>query len=439
MTSQKPLSWGRLFSFFVPLGISASLVTISHVIINSTLAQSADQATVIASYSIALSLLTITERPSTLLRQTCSTLVRDRTSFRAITQVTNIFLAFVLLIGFLIVYTPVGTSIFGSIFGVEEHMLPHVVAVYQVLMFVSIFSVIRNIYQGVLITNNHTKWLTIGMVIRLAGMYFLSLYFIHTNNVKSGTVGAVIFLAGMIIEAAVSFWEGRSIVKRMPVRSEHLPSQTRADIYRFYKPLLLSSVVALFISPVTNIILGKTSGVALAISAFAVAGSLMQLMLSFFTYIHQVVLNYYQVDAVIVRKFILVIGFIPFLMLIGVAYTPIGYWVLEVVMHVRGELLIQSLHTLQTFILYPLIMPWLDYGNGLILLSGRTKTMFRSQTANAICTIVILLLLAATVPEWNGMIGAIAQSFGLLAEFTIVTLVNRLSHKQYSTDRSFDA
>lgn len=92
--------------FFVPLGISASLVTISHVIINSTLARSAHPETVIASYAIAGSLLTLTERPSTLLRQTCSALVRDRLSFQALAFVTKIFLACVLLIGFAIVYSP---------------------------------------------------------------------------------------------------------------------------------------------------------------------------------------------------------------------------------------------------------------------------------------------------------------------------------------------
>ncbi|CAM2994439.1 MULTISPECIES: multi antimicrobial extrusion protein MatE [Paenibacillus] len=432
MTSSEPLSWRRLFAFFVPLGISASLVTISHVIINSTLARSAHPETVIASYAIAGSLLTLTERPSTLLRQTCSALVRDRLSFQALTFVTKIFLACVLLIGFLIVYSPIGTGVFKYLFGVSPDLLSKVIDVYEILMYVSIFSVIRNIYQGIIITNNRTKWLTIGMLFRLAGMYGLSLYFIYTDSIDSGRVGAIIFAAGMMIEALVSFLEGNSIKRKMPAKLEDHPVENKADVFRFYKPLLLSSFVALFIGPVINIVLGKTTGIALAISSFAVASSLMQLMLSFFTYIHQIVLNFYLVDAKLVKKFALVTGFVPFAMTVSIAYTPLGPWVLENVMSVQGNLLQQSLWTLRAFVLFPLISPFLDFSNGLILLRGQTKTMFRSQTANAICTVIVLLILVSIFPAWNGMIGAVAQSLGLLAELVIVWLVIRRTQKEPS-------
>jgi hypothetical protein len=190
--------------------------------------------------------------------------------------------------------------------------------------------------------------------------------------------------------------------------------------------------VALFIGPVINIVLGKTTVIALAISSFAVASSLMQLMLSFFTYIHQIVLNFYLVDAKLVKKFALVTGFVPFAMTVAIAYTPLGPWVLENVMSVQGNLLQQSLWTLRAFVLFPLISPFLDFSNGLILLRGQTKTMFRSQTANAICTVIVLLILVSIFPAWNGMIGAVAQSLGLLAELVIVWLVIRRTQKEPS-------
>jgi len=433
--SDVPLTWRRLLTFFVPLGLSASLVTLSHVIISRTLATSESPETVIASYALASSLLAVTERPSTLLRQTCSALVRDKLSFKALTFVTYVFLVCVLLIGGLIVYTPIGHGIFGALFGVDQKLLPSVLAVYGVLMFVSVFSVIRNIYQGIIITNNRTKWLTIGMVIRLTGMYLLSLYFVHIYGVRSGIVGAIIFVAGMVIEATVSFLEGRNIARKMPAKKEGHPVETRGDVFRFYKPLLYSSFVAMFIGPALNIMLGKTDGVALAISSFAVAGSLMQLTLSFFIYIHQIVLNYYKIDPVLVRRFSLAIGFIPAALVAMIAYTPLGYWVFGHVMNVEGQLLEESLRTLRAFILYPLVMPWLDYGNGLILLGGQTKVMLRSQLANAISTIAALFLLVALVPHWNGMVGALAQSLGLLAEAAIIFFVLRRMGREPKLNR----
>ena len=430
MSIDESLSWRRLFSFFLPLGVAASLVTISHVIINGTLAQAENPETVIASYAIALSFLTITERPSSLLRQTCSALVKDRISFKALTYVTKVFLAFVMLVGFLIVYTPVGHGIFKYLFGVDSSLLSSVIDVYQILMFVSIFSVIRNIYQGVIISHNRTKWLTIGMIFRLAVMYVLSLYFVISDNITSGRVGAIIFLSGMIIEAAVSYWEGNNIVRNMPLKQIDHEVETKGEVFSFYKPLLLSSFVAMFIGPMINIMLGKTTGILLSISAFAVASSLMQLMLSFFTYIHQIVLNFYNINAPLVKRFALSIGFIPFVLLVSIAYTPLGPWVLEHMMNVNGKLLDESLLTLRAFALYTLVMPWLDYGNGLILLRGQTKVMFRSQTANAVCTILFLIILILISPGWNGMVGALSQSFGLLAELVIVWIVIRRTNKE---------
>lgn len=99
-------------------------------------------------------------------------------------------------------------------------------------------------------------------------------------------------------------------------------------------------------------------------------------------------------------------------------------------MSVQGELLKQSLWTLRAFVLFPLIFPFLDFSNGLILLRGQTKTMFRSQTANAICTVIVLLILVSIFPAWNGMIGAVAQSLGLLAELIIVWLVIRRTQQE---------
>lgn len=221
--------------FFLPLGISASLVTISHVIINSTLSRAANPESIIASYAIAMSLLAITERPAVLLRQTCSTLVRDKRSFKSTLTVAQLVFACIMLLGFIISYTPVGTLIFKGVFGVSEDNVHDVIRVYKVLMFVSLFSGIRCLYHGVIIYNLRTKWLTIGMAIRLAGMYALSLYFIHTG-VTSGVVGAIIFLFGMMIEAAVSYSEGRLLVRKMPEKLDNHPVENKHHVFSFTGP-----------------------------------------------------------------------------------------------------------------------------------------------------------------------------------------------------------
>ncbi len=428
---ERQLKMSQLLAFFIPLGISASLVTISHVIINSTLARAVHQETVIASYAIAMSMLGITERPAVLLRQTCSALVRDRLSFRAMSAITAMVLASIIAFGFIVSYTPVGESIFRHVFGVEDSLLHPVVNVYRVLMFVSLFSGLRCLYHGIIITNMRTKWLTIGMMIRLAAMYALSLFFIHTDRVTSGQVGAIIFLTGMFIEAAVSFFEGRKLVKTLPEKKEFHEIETKKQIFQFYRPLLYSSFIAVVIGPSINVALGKTGSMELAIASFAIASSLTQLVLSFFSYMHQIVLNFYRIDAAKVHQFAVLAGFIPALLIGLLGYTPLGPWFMQHVMGVNEQLMRESLHALRIFMIMTLIFPWLDFMNGIIMLRGQTKVMVWSQSANVIVTILTLMALVGLTPGWNGMIGALAQSLGLAGELAVVGYVLKTTSKSY--------
>ncbi|PZE20974.1 multi antimicrobial extrusion protein MatE [Paenibacillus xerothermodurans] len=419
------VSFGQLLTFFVPLGISSSLITISHVIINSTLARSAAPEVIIATYALPLSVLGITEKPALLMRQTCSALVRDRISFRAMSVVSWYILACILVMGGLICYTPTGEWLFLHFFGADEELIQPMVDVYKVLMFVSIFSSLRCMYQGIIISNMRTKWLTIGMIFRLLVMYLLSLYFIHTNSVDSGQVGAIIFLAGMMVEAAVSVWEGRSLLKQIPEKKPDHPVERPHQIFHFYRPLLYSSIIAVIIGPAINAFLGKTMDFQLAVASFAIAASLNQLVLSFFSYIHQIVLNFYRKDPASVIRFTFILAFMPTLLIALVAYTPLGPWFMENVMGVSERLMHASLSTLKVFMIMTLAFPWLDFGNGLVLLRGETKLMVWSQAANVAVTLIALVLCVVLSPGWNGMIGALAQSLGLAAEAAVVWLVLR--------------
>jgi len=423
-----PVTWKRLISFFVPLGLSATLVTLSHVIINGTLARAERPELIISSYALALSLQGITERPALLLRQTCSTLVRDRVSFLAMSRLSAVVIAGILLLGVLINYTALGTWIFIYGFGVEPAQLSATIGVYRIMMFVSLFSGIRCLFHGIIISNMRTKWLTIGMGVRLIVMYLLALYFISSGPIESGQVGAVIFLTGMAIEAAVSVWEGQSLLRSaIPRQTPEHPVETPGHILKFYKPLLYSSFIAVLIGPSINAMLGKTADIHLAIASYAIAGSLSQLVMSFFSYTHQIVLNFYRKDPRAVRQFTLSISLAPGLLVALMAYTAAGPWLMIHVMGVSDRLMEASLEALRVLMIVTLIFPQLDFANGLIMLRGQTKIMVWSQGANVALTLLTLVLCIGLAPGWNGAIGALAQSLGMLAELGVVLYVLRIT------------
>lgn len=429
MKKTEELDMKTLLFFFIPLGLSASLVTLSHIIINSTLVRAENSEFVIASYAIAISLFGITERLGVLLRQTCSSLVRDKYSFKLMSIFTIYILTSLMVVAFAVAYTEVGDFIFAVIFGVKESMVDYIKGIYQILIFVTIFSALRCLNQGIIIYYRQTKWLTIGMGIRLAAMYFLSLYYISTDNI-TGRTGAVIFLVGMIVECLISFIEATVLIRKMPEKHEE-QIKSKRYIFKFYSPLMLSSVIIVMVGPAINIFLGKTADIELAIASYAIALSVTQLFLSFFSYIHQIVINFYDDHMTMVKRFSFVIGFIPCILVGIFSYTPIGAFFLEHVMGVNGRLLDASLQVLKVFILMALFFPFVDFFNGLLMVHKQTKVTIISQSSNLIITLIVLIIVSKYAAQWNGMIGALGQSIGLLTELIVVSsIVNSIERSK---------
>ena len=427
---EKNLSFQTLLFFFIPLGLSAGLVTISHVIINSTLARAPDPSVVIASYSVAMSIFGFMERCAVILRQTCSTLVRDKLSYRLMKSVAFYILMSIFLLNAIVAYTPFGKWIFTTLLGVSNEMLAPTLAAFQVLMFVTMFSGIRCLYQGVIISNFKTKWMTIGMVIRLVTMALLSWFLLANDLVNHGYIGAVIFLVGMAVEALVSFLEGRLIVKKLPKEIEKHKVKSKKHIFRFYNPLMIASLIAVSVSPMINATLGFTSNAAVAIASFALAHSIVLLLVSVCSYTHQVVINFYKRDPYTVRRFILFVAFIPTILLIFLTFTPIGLQLFQQITGVTGELKSQSITALRFFIIFTLCFPWIDYCNGLLMLRGQTKIMSFSQTGNVLITGISLFILFQLFPNGGGFIGSLAQSIGFFIELMILSFFINTALKQ---------
>ncbi len=93
------------------------------------------------------------------------------------------------------------------------------------------------------------------------------------------------------------------------------------------------------VGPVINIFFGKTADIELAIASYAIALSLTEFFLSFISYIHPIVINFYTDHMAEVKGFSFVIGLILFILVGIFCYTSVGPFFLEKVMGVRGRLL----------------------------------------------------------------------------------------------------
>jgi hypothetical protein len=430
MRSAGAVSAARILKFFLPLGLSASLVTLSHVIINGTLARAPQPELVIAGYAIAFSIFGLTERPAVLLRQTGSALMRDRTGFRALGRLAFWLIVLIVLIGSAIAFTPLGSALIRWGFGADDRLVASALNAYGVIVFVSVFSALRCLYHGVLIRDRNTKWLTLGMLIRLGVMYAVSVIILETGVPVSGAAGSFIFLIGMATEAAFGYFEGRIAVRKLPERDPASKVTRARDIFPFYRPLVLSSFIAVIVLPAINVVLGKTEDMNLAIASYAVASSVTNLVLSFFSYSHQMALQFFQHDSRTTVRVSAAISVVPPVLVAVLAFTPAGYWLLRLVVGAEGQLLAESLAVLKFFLPYAALFAWVDFCQGLMMLFNQTNILVKSQAANVLAVIAALSVAIAAVPEWNGRIGALAMSAGYASELIVLLAVLWIFHKR---------
>jgi progressive ankylosis protein len=280
---------------------------------------------------------------------------------------------------------------------------------------------LRSLYQGVIINHLETKWITWGVIIRLLGMFAAANYLIFSGYGNSSMAGALIFLTGMAIESFFSVWRGHSLIKADKDIDETPIS--KKEISSFYIPMVFYLSFQTILIPLIYALLSKVQHVHLGMASFALAFSITNLVLSFFMYTHQLVLQFYEHNKQAVIKSVIVFSIVPSLLLAMLSFTPAGTWMMKTVLGANDVLAAESLAVLKFFIIKTLVFPWVDYFGGILMLQKSTKSLLKPQLLNIISVVILLVPMVYLYPELNGKAGAIAASAGELAGLLAVYLV----------------
>ena len=415
---------GNILLFFIPLALSASLTSVSHVIINGTLSRAESAELIISNYAIAFSLFSIMERPALVFRQTSSALAKERSTFQSLCSFFIKIMMILMFICILISFSPLGDWMFTHFFNAEPETIPVLMNTFKLLTVVILLSGVRTLYQGIMINHLETKWVTYGVIIRLIGMIAIALYFIHYAELLSSVAGAIIFLTGMLIECVISVWRGNRLNRAEAVNDED-KSLTQREIGRFYTPLMFYLSFQTVITPIIYACLSYVKNVNLGIASFALAYSVTNLIISFFMYTHQVVLQFYENNKKAVFQCIVIFSIVPSSLLFVLCYTPVGMWFMDTVFGTSGSLAKETLNVLQFFIIKTFVFPWVDYLGGILMLKKKTGAMLRPQFYNLVTVAFILVICVILFPTLNGRAGAIAASLGEMVGLIAVYFVVR--------------
>jgi len=277
-------------------------------------------------------------------------------------------------------------------------------------MFLPLASGLRCIYQGVIMVRRRTTYISTGMFVRVGFMIMLIFAFTRFAWVTGPLVGAITLVGGILVEGTMAYFFGKRII---PAGDAVVAS---AAVWKFFLPLIASSLMVSMGKPFINAGLARLPDATVALAAFSVASSFAWVFISPTQNVHQLTMVFGRnsINLPLVKRFSVVFTICSSALLLLIAFTPVGRYILQELISVPVEMLQPTLVAVRTLAFFPLIIGWQEYNTGLLLLSQSTRLVGISKATNLLATIGFVVLLAPLLP--GAVAAPLAQMVGFFCE-----------------------
>lgn len=248
---------GLLLRFWFPLLLTWLFMAAEGPILASLVARMAEYRIELAAYGLALAVALILEAPVIMLMSAATALVRDSQSLEALGRFGLRLNLAVTAATLVLLIPPIFDLLFLQLMGLDPRVTASAYgAIWCFLPWPAAIGY-RRIWQGVLIAEGAPRLVAWGTLIRTSTMLAIALPLALMDELPGSWVGALGHTSGVIAEAAASRWMARH--KAALVRSRPQQGQEPlavADIWQFYVPLAMTSLLGLGVQPVVTFLVG---------------------------------------------------------------------------------------------------------------------------------------------------------------------------------------
>lgn len=408
---EEKLTYKQILLFWLPLAATWLMMSIENPFLTAIIARMAEPKYNLAAYGIAFSFAILIESPVIMMMSASTALVKDYKSYKKLKKFSYI-LNFVLTGVMLLILIP---PVFDFL-AIDLIELPHPVAD---LTYIAMIILIpwpgsigyRRFYQGVLINSNQTRKVAYGTIIRLVSMSGTALILFFFFELEGIIVGASALTAGVVMEALSSkFMAGNILDEYKKLDSDSRPDLKFSEIFTFYYPLALTSVIALGVHPMVTFFMGQSR---MALDSFAVLP-----VINGFVFIFRGVgLSFQEVGIALLdkkeklrnykmlRKFTLIGSFVVILLLALIAFSPVSNFWFEKVAGLSIELSDFANAPLMIMVLMPGLTFLISFQRAILVNAKRTKPI-TIATITEVGGIILILLITINLLDWVGVIAA---------------------------------
>ncbi len=363
----------------------------------------------LAAYGVAFAFALIIEAPVIMMMSASTALVRDIYSFNKLKRFTYFLITGITLLMLILVIPTIFYFIAEDLIGLPERVayLTHIATIILLPWPAAIGY--RRFYQGVLIRNNLTRRVAYGTVVRLITMAITAFVIYFYFDVPGVVVGVSALSVAVLAEAIASRLMTISIVKKLHDNpSTNNEKISYKEIYKFYYPLAIMSLLSLGVQPFVTFFVVQSR---MAIESLAV----LPVITSFVFIFRALGLSYQEViiaqmgddksGYIPLRNFAVVLAGVLSIILLIIAFTPLAdFWFKEV--SGLSDLLSGFARTpLKIMAIIPALTVFISFQRS-VLVSDKNTAPITWGTAIEFTVIVIVMLLSINVFSFVGAVAA---------------------------------
>ncbi len=432
------ISYKELLVFFVPLAITPFFITTTHSLMNAAIARLQYPELSLAVFTVVKGITNAVKAPTFMFVQIIVSMVDDRQSFMSASKFVWTVCGLFFIILFIMGYTPVGGWFLRNIIGLEE---PEAIEIAYLAMritcFLPLVETLRNVHRGLIISHKRTKFSSGATAVRLfAVLIFLGLA-VYGQNMPGIIAGALAWTGGIGIEGIMIFLGVLYLFKSPGKAAEKLPELPEFsskklrlfDITSFFMPIAIMRFLNSTINPIVQSGIARSPFDATqALAAYGVAFGVMRVIASPIGYLNNCALVYVKngnkENWKKICRFCLSTGLIASILLVILAITPAGQWILLNIIGVSPEIAEIGRWVLLAFCFFPIIQAQRESYWGLLMNKRQTKSIGLAKGLNAAAVFISIFTIVTLFPGAMlispAIIGAIAFTIGQAVETVVV-------------------
>jgi hypothetical protein len=431
------IGFRRILAFWLPLAATWLMMAVEGPYVAAIIARLADPTVNLAAYGVAFSFAFIAEAPVIMVMTASNTLVGDRDSFlklRRFVYALNTILSGGVAVA---IIPPLFRFATDRLIGLPPDVarLTHIATALLVLWPAAIGY--RRFYQGILVRHHMPRRVAYGTVVRLLSMSVSAVALALVAPIPGACIGSLALLTGVIAEAVASRWMARHVVHELlhpvpfalslskgerDVRASTSSARTEVaagalttrQIFAFYYPLALTSLLVIGVNPLVTFFLGRSRS---ALESLAVLPVITGLVFLF----RSGAIAYQEVAVALmgparqnerpIARVALALATASALALVAILFTPLAGIYFARLSGLPADLARFAVWPARVLALVPALDYLLTFQRSRLILARRTRVITVAAAIEA-TTVIVGLVIGVSLLN---LVGALAATCALLA------------------------